>query len=298
MAKLVDINGLTYFWSKLKAKFISGVKVNGTKITPASDMTVDIPLASTSGAGAMSSSDKEKLDAIGDSTTIVKSISNAPAYTSTAGDMYETTTEYNGTNHRINTRSITYTTADNKTHTFTYLDTVYKVATASTTSGGVIISGKSGLMAHTDKNKLDALPTASELTTSLNAKADKDELALKAPLASPSLTGTPTAPTATSGTNTTQIATTAFVQSTVSSAISGITDVYTYKGSKATYAQLPSSGNTIGDVWNVEEEYTDKTTQKVYPAGTNWAWNGSSWDALGGEIILVTNSEIDTIVAS
>lgn len=36
-------------------------------------------------------------------------------------------------------------------------------------------------------------------------------LALKAPLASPALTGTPTAPTAAAGTNTTQIATTAFV---------------------------------------------------------------------------------------
>jgi hypothetical protein len=37
------------------------------------------------------------------------------------------------------------------------------------------------------------------------------DLALKAPLASPALTGTPTAPTATVSTNTTQIATTAFV---------------------------------------------------------------------------------------
>lgn len=37
------------------------------------------------------------------------------------------------------------------------------------------------------------------------------DLALKAPLASPALTGVPTAPTAASGTNTTQIATTAFV---------------------------------------------------------------------------------------
>lgn len=41
-------------------------------------------------------------------------------------------------------------------------------------------------------------------------------IALKANLASPSLTGTPTAPTATSGTNTTQLATTAFVQEAVS----------------------------------------------------------------------------------
>jgi hypothetical protein len=36
-----------------------------------------------------------------------------------------------------------------------------------------------------------------------------------APLASPSLTGTPTAPTATAGTNTTQLATTAYVQTAV-----------------------------------------------------------------------------------
>lgn len=47
------------------------------------------------------------------------------------------------------------------------------------------------------------------------------DLAAKAPLASPDLTGTPTAPTANSGTNTTQIATTAFVQSAVSSLING-----------------------------------------------------------------------------
>lgn len=43
-------------------------------------------------------------------------------------------------------------------------------------------------------------------------------LNLKAPLASPALTGTPTAPTAATGTNTTQIATTAFVQSAIASA--------------------------------------------------------------------------------
>lgn len=40
-----------------------------------------------------------------------------------------------------------------------------------------------------------------------------------APLASPALTGTPTAPTATAGTNTTQIATTAFVQTAIDNAV-------------------------------------------------------------------------------
>ena len=42
-----------------------------------------------------------------------------------------------------------------------------------------------------------------------------------APLASPELTGTPTAPTATAGTNTTQVATTAFVKAAVDAAVTG-----------------------------------------------------------------------------
>jgi hypothetical protein len=46
-------------------------------------------------------------------------------------------------------------------------------------------------------------------------------LALKAPLASPDLTGTPTAPTATAGTSSTQIATTAFVAAAVAALIDG-----------------------------------------------------------------------------
>lgn len=46
-------------------------------------------------------------------------------------------------------------------------------------------------------------------------------LAAKAPLASPALTGTPTAPTAAAGTNSTQLATTAFVAAAVSALING-----------------------------------------------------------------------------
>lgn len=49
----------------------------------------------------------------------------------------------------------------------------------------------------------------SQIDTLLNAKA---------PLASPALTGTPTAPTAVPATNTTQIATTAFVQAALAGA--------------------------------------------------------------------------------
>jgi hypothetical protein len=51
--------------------------------------------------------------------------------------------------------------------------------------------------------------------------ATQTALDLKAPLASPALTGTPTAPTATAGTNTTQVATTAFVGSAVAALVDG-----------------------------------------------------------------------------
>jgi hypothetical protein len=53
--------------------------------------------------------------------------------------------------------------------------------------------------------------TVNTAPTNANDVVRKTELDLKSNLASPALTGTPTAPTATAGTNTTQIATTAFV---------------------------------------------------------------------------------------
>ena len=65
------------------------------------------------------------------------------------------------------------------------------------------------------------LATAAETTTGTDATRAvhpaglKVELDKKAPLASPALTGTPTAPTAAAGTNTTQLATTAFVTAAV-----------------------------------------------------------------------------------
>jgi len=67
-----------------------------------------------------------------------------------------------------------------------------------------------------------------------------------------------------------------------------ITGLYKYKGSKATTSALPTSGNDVGDVYNVEA------------TGMNYVWTGSEWDALGEifTIDAITNSEIDTIVAS
>ncbi len=67
-----------------------------------------------------------------------------------------------------------------------------------------------------------------------------------------------------------------------------VTGAYKYKGSVATQEDLPSSGNKVGDVWNVQA------------TGMNYAWNGTSWDPLGSDfnIEAISNSDIDQIMAS
>ena len=67
---------------------------------------------------------------------------------------------------------------------------------------------------------------------------------------------------------------------------SDLASVYKYKGSKATFAQLPTTGNTVGDVWDVAED------------GMNYGWTGTAWDPLGTivEFETITNAEIDAII--
>lgn len=149
----------------------------------------------------------------------------------------------------------------------------------------------------------------------------------RAPLASPALTGTPTAPTATAGTNSTQIATTAFVKAAIDNLETGVTGV---KGaSEATYrtgnvsisaadigaatptavsnalaeAKQYTDGRVVGlykykgSVQNASALPSDPTTGDVYNiesasiyggAGANVAWDGTTWDALG-EIFSITS---------
>ena len=152
----------------------------------------------------------------------------------------------------------------------------------------------------------------------------------RAPLASPTFTGTPKADTAAKGTNTKQLATTAFVQTAIADKQDALTfdntptanssnpvksggvysalaakldsttaestyakktdlsNLYKYKGSVASYSDLPSTGQTAGDVYNVEAD------------GMNYAWNGTAWDALGATFTItsISNTDIDTILAA
>jgi hypothetical protein len=71
---------------------------------------------------------------------------------------------------------------------------------------GTIVNGDINASAAIAQSKISGLTT---------------DLAAKAPLASPALTGTPTAPTATAGTNNTQVATTAYADAAVAALVDG-----------------------------------------------------------------------------
>ena len=55
---------------------------------------------------------------------------------------------------------------------------------------------------------------------------------------------------------------------------SAVASVYKYKGSVVNQSALPSSNQTIGDVYNVED------------TGDNFAWDGTQWDKLAGTVDL------------
>lgn len=68
-----------------------------------------------------------------------------------------------------------------------------------------------------------------------------------------------------------------------------------YKGTKDTYEDLPSEDNKKGDVWNVVAAHGST------PAGTNYAWDGTQWDPLGGTVDLsgyYTKSQVDSAIST
>ncbi|ELH8344337.1 tail fiber protein [Escherichia coli] len=86
----------------------------------------------------------------------------------------------------------------------------YTAQDASTTQKGLVQLSSA---TNSDSETMAATPKA--------VKSVKDLADTKAPIESPSLTGTPTAPTAAQGTNSTQIANTAFVKAAITALING-----------------------------------------------------------------------------
>ena len=73
-----------------------------------------------------------------------------------------------------------------------------------------------------------------------------------------------------------------------------VASAFTYKGVKATKAELPVEGNKTGDMWHVTEDANE------------YAWDGSKWEPMGGavdlsgylkktDMVALTNGEIDNV---
>lgn len=74
-----------------------------------------------------------------------------------------------------------------------------------------------------------------------------------------------------------------------------LTATYRFKGSVQTYADLPTTDLTVGDVYNIVE--ADPT--HGIEAGDNVAWTGTEWDRLGGNVDLsayYTSAQTDTLL--
>jgi predicted nucleic acid-binding Zn-ribbon protein len=76
----------------------------------------------------------------------------------------------------------------------------------------------------------------------------------------------------------------------VTAAQLGLATVYKYKGSVETYADLPTSGQKVGDVYNVKQADPNHKIK----AGDNVAWDGTTWDILAGDTDLSGYAQLNS----
>jgi hypothetical protein len=113
------------------------------------------------------------------------------------------------------------------------------------------------------------------LQTALNAKA---------PSASPTLTGTPSAPTAAANTNTTQIATTAYVQSELADLVDSA------PGTLNTLNELAAA---LGDDANFSTTMTDSLATKMPLAGGTFTGDVTISSGTSGDAVLTIEADTD-----
>lgn len=217
----------------------------------------------------------------------------------------DTNTTYTLTQDSTDGHNLTFTGSDGKTVTVTIpdKDTTYSVATTSVAGlmSAAMLSKLNGIAEGADKTTVDSAMSSTS-TNPVQNKVVQTALNAKANLASPTFTGTPSAPTAASGTNTTQIATTAFVKAAVSSgiadAVAGITQFQF-----SVVESLPTTG-VVGTIYLIKHSHATSDGYDEYI----WLGDTLKYEKLGNtdvdlsgyvktsQMSAMTNTEIQSAV--
>ena len=278
--KYLDNNGLVYYHSKIKALLADKVdKVSGKGLSTNDYTSTEKTKLSGIATGAEVNQNAFSNIAVG--TTTIAADTKTDTLTLTAGN------------------NITLTpNATNDSVTIAATNTTYDDATQST----------HGLMSATDKTKLDGIAegaTANVGTitgvsmngTSIATSGVANITSLPASILNGAIKNGVTATTQTAGDSSTKVATTAFVGTAIANALAGITGIdfqivesLPATGVKGTIYLVSNSGTGT----NVYDEY-------IY-VNSKWEKIGSTNVDLSGyvqktELVAITNSEIDTIVA-
>jgi hypothetical protein len=315
MSKYLDENGLTYLWSKIKGTFVAQVSGKGLstndyttaekdKLAGLSNYTHPTYTAKTNGLY------KVTVDGTGHvSSTVNVSKSDItalgiPSQDTTYSDMTGATATADGTNGLVPKPS------KGDQSKFLRADGTWSIP--SDTTYNLATTTSNGLMSSSDKTKLNGIetgankyvhPTYTSKTSGLykitvdgtghvsgtTAVSKADITALGIPSENTEyLTATQTVNGLMSSTDKKKLD--GFLSASSYALKTDLTGLYKYKGSIATDS-LPTTGQVKGDVYNL----TDASEYGV--AGTNVAWTGEDWDALGGLFVInsLSNSDIDTI---
>lgn len=274
MSRYLEENGLLYFWNKIKAALGGKVDKEQGKGLSANDYTT---------------AEKNKLSGIAAGANKY----THPAYTVRSSGLYKVTVDNTG--HVSNAAAVSK--SDITGLGIPAQDTTYGVFAGATTSA----AGSAGLVpapAIGDKGKVLCGDGAWGAPAMHYGEVNYESAFMKLSLAGAETQAT--IPTAAAGrmglmsavmfSKLNDLPTYDILESTYAKK-TDIASVYRYKGSVAASSNLPTTGQTKGDVYNIE------AASSYGPAGTNVAWDGSKWDALGGllEIEALTNAEIDAI---
>lgn len=157
-------------------------------------------------------------------------------------------------------------------------------------NGNVYIANSAGTWAQDTTSTLFSRIGSNRLlynaaTTSLyyTDPSSKTAVPVAPGLISPAFTGTPTAPTATPGTNTTQLATTGFVTNAISGLIGGIVYQGTWNASTNT-PTLASGTGTKGWMYKVSTAGTTTIDgNSSWSVGDMLTFDGTVWDKIDGQ---------------